>query len=459
MKEWAPNASAWNINPNEFLPTTLVSTDPDADLSELTVPPELSESPYCKLPYRGLKELNDIDLLRPVDTDSYDAVAAIGFVNNRPALLYPEGLRGASSPIREVSSGLRNNQHFIEIWGLDIIPGMSGGALMSGSKLIGISTRFIPFQSTSYFIPLKDVYRFLNAPPKIRERATGSSLARARYYEASFTPDVKHGAREAGDNHHADGGDNHHADGGDNHHADGGSGIDIRFGATAGVGFLREPDEGIPDPENPQLQIIGLGGEQIDGQDDLQRLSVTGNRDFVKRSRDGYPSERIRADLISRLKGKFLGMDRVKMRIFAKDWKNTTGWSETRKGRGTAMIDLRMQGERQFALRLYQDSGLLAPGKYRTEDKVQFIADYEFTGRFDEDFKHVTLTGKDSTMICENIHYLKLICSSANQELSLSFVDRAAGRLKFSYALRGEPEQQGHKTDLIIFMFGEVKKL
>jgi hypothetical protein len=360
-----------------------------------------------------------------------------------------------SSRTDRYRSGPDPNDYFIEVKQLNTTPGMSGGLVFAWpTTLVGLNSRFIPFQSISFIIPLEKVILLANSVGNLAEDKPpifnfGTKGISAAYF-----------APRSNDTYPA--GDNGHANGGDNGHANGGSGpVDRRFQGSPLLLF-REPDEGVPLSRDSNQILLAIDREQIDGSDDYWIKYFPRINDpaatLILREKGGYPDSKVRDAMIKRLDGVYESADRFSDYdqdqndvFYMEDASVREGFKVAAEGFDHPQIDVDSQAH--LIHFIFPAHYLHAPNTQSHMTQIPGLV-YTFKLKLSNDSKTITLDGSGRHLTCENNNFLKLICSGDGIEIALS-ADRLS-RKKITYRMATLMEAGGKRV--INYHYGVVSE-
>jgi hypothetical protein len=406
-------------------PETVVVTKMDrgADLAELSVPKSLQSS-LC-----GFVSFND-DLtveerLTEKNADPSGAsktayYAALGFHGGQAIANFADDgdwARGVFAPsiLYRAQTSLKSLSYVYNFMNLPLANGMSGGATIdSDGHFVGINVRLVQFQDESYVIPLKDVLLFLDSSGW---QKTGDSISKNGTQGAGENSGV-----HAGENSGSHSGENSGVHAGENSGVHAGDNDDPTPIRTSPLSMFREPDEGVQINVNGEMKrLLGIGPHQIDGFDDLRMYERSGgSRIFRGSSR----FNEIRQRLFSRLEGDFRPAEAVVPdAIFQWDARTST-WTPASKGHAGAWIVVKRTNDRQAVITM------------NYFDPAGNGARVDYKALLSQDGARISLVRSDTNDVlqCENSNYLKLICFSDNEELSLSLTESGGAILSFRSA-------------------------
>ena len=380
------------------------------ELAQLEVP-EAIEKAYCPL----IQEAGDGENQREgVDGIKHaDSFASLAYLAGKPVVHYVDDMpweqAQAPTETKFVQTGLDDYAVLLQASGLEIIPGMSGGLVINArKKVVGVNAQFIQFQDTGFIVPLATIAHFLKASTRMHESGDINKHAVSATHIASLNAAANAGA-------------NGHGNSGGNGHGNSGGLIDSRFDVAEPLTLFREPDEGIPDPTNAGQLILGVGPSQIDGIDDFRMHPPTGADRVVSRPLNSYPNESVRASLLNRLDG-FYWMSQQSTDdrhiLYIKNPDSPLGWSIAVQGRSALEIDVN-SSKKQIYVTISQN--YLTPRGKPLELSASPSSSllYSYVPSGDSKTIQLKLPG-GKIVLCDNRHYLKLICSGEDSEFSLS---------------------------------------
>jgi hypothetical protein len=217
-------------------------------------------------------------------------------------------------------------------------------------------------------------------------------------------------------------------DSGSNTYVDGGDRSDRRFTQRPLLEYFREPAEGIL--QGSKI-ILGIGANQIDGQNDFAKLK-SGGQTQISRPQNGYPDLKIRKNILQRLSGTYRSVEDM---MKTSDEHSVTSIYYKPSSASPFGVERIMYGHSQYKMILDSDAKFLildidAPenlGIMQGSTLVEAV--YHTPGismkwaiEISDDAKTVTLkdTSTQQVLVCDNRHYLKLICSNQQMEFSIS---------------------------------------
>lgn len=307
-----------------------------------------------------------------------------------------------------------------EIQHLLVTPGMSGGVVMHlyGFPL-GLIKGFRPFQNVSVIITLQELIKF-----------TADSSTDEQKKEVALLENDHHifkGAFYSAQNTTAQASNNVHADGGENVHADGGSHPDRRFSGLDLLASFLEPDEGIPCPFDPQkMLVMGVYHDgiayQVDGKDDFlnQVHGKSSAQTLVHRAVQGYPRQEVRNHILQRLKGKYQSWGgpqnmHPSHALFKENSRLPERWMRVRHGELIVSLEI----TEDWVELIFWSHSTAQEGSWKSdqspEQKIRLKAELENEG------KMLVLENAGLRFVCENKHFLKIICRDVANQTDLSF--------------------------------------
>ncbi len=382
--------------------------------------------------------------------DRSQSFLATGFLANEVKERYSKDFSwqsgGYAPSIQKIFySGRNSDEKLVHIEYLHVQPGMSGGYVRSNwGDFSGLIARLIPLQRNAFVIPAEIILNWLNGKSDdegldMLSSADPKTLVAAHYSK-------KHSM--AGDNGHALGGDNGHALGGDNGHALGGdfiSQVDERFRFEKILQLLREPDEGISThmlssadgiilPATPKI-LLGLGNEQIDGLNDwaIKPELLKSKKTLIVREKDGHLDLPLRKKMLERLDGYYKtnfvsGSADINHNILEPNVTDPEGSRLVLSGQAMADIDVDAKKNRVL---LTIHSHPMTPAVERLAF-IQAPADkIDFKVSMSPDAKTIYLDHGNLRLLCDNKHYLKLICSGPGVEFSISKTNTMINQVEF----------------------------
>ncbi len=406
---------SWVVGSSPGIPLRVLRSDAGIDVAELDASGALEKA--CeKFPSVSGKLPERLSF-----GNRSDSFSALGYLAGKLHIEYSAKIehRNGNGPsytdIVPMGSS-RRGAFLLRLSDLEIFPGMSGGLLHSyDGNPVALLAHYIPLQEAVFAIPLEVIQDWLvNSKPS---RASGQVVSTLLPRLAWSAKSVEWG----GANSHSDGGANSHSDGGANSHSDGGK-TDLRFLKNP-YAIFTEPLEGVPNPENADQVMLGIGKQQIDGWDDYFAWRGLGEAP-VLRPRDGYPDPKIRRDLLKRLEGFFWWQGdwgyQGRRKILIPDPQHPEGWQRVLEGMLPIQLDVDSR-RKEIGLGLYfhslKRSGTIL-GIGSQSDKREFRFKVQFT---DED-RLLVLTEKKSGEVlrCDNRNYRKLICQGPVTGFSIS---------------------------------------
>ena len=311
----------------------------------------------------------------------------------------------SASPLktRSVIHGHPGLRFTVALSPISLVKGMSGGVLTDDfGNFLGINSQYEPAVDASHFIPVEEVLEYLSAPSDLR---TLSVQGINRFQDSG------------GNNHGNSGGGNNHGNGTDNSKA------------RSWQDSIKEMDEGVILPDGRVL--IGRGGYSVDG---LDKWAMTQNmKNQVYREADGYPNETIRRDILKRLNGLFRSQA-VSVNAKVLDILPTDPFVRSTEFNMNHNLNIQIDSSK---IKMNFPFGL---------DLKSKPVSAEWRAQFSSDSKQITLSNAQSTLVCKNNNYLKLICRSENEELSISYPDSHM-KLEFRWYKKINPQQ-------VLFMHG-----
>lgn len=423
------NSSWQRIDLKSFFPqlpgplsVTSKRFDSDKDLALLS-PKDSTSSTFFQRTCENLSEAEFIED-RPL-AGGAKTLMALGQLDGKQVATYSNNISWndgyGNSEVYIYPNTKKDN--FLKIYSLNILPGMSGGAVINtGNRLLGLIARFIPFHEISLVVPASSLKSFL------MDSSTAPQSTHGLQASAGWRAIHKLGSTQyAGDNAHADGGDNAHADGG---------GRDKRITSSHILDPFLPPSEGVKLPSGKTLLafkkktgVFSRSYFQIDGKDDYFLKFLPAKKEGkIKeeyfRERDGFPHEDIREDILERLEGSYKAFTSIQVagshRIYVEDQSSPMGWRPFAEGSALnwATID---EGDQEIKLQLWghdivnYNNHLDYLGRFQAKE-------YNFSLNFNDNYK--TIIAKNAqwgNLRCKNENFYKLVCKGRKFAFSLSF--------------------------------------
>jgi hypothetical protein len=465
----------------QAVPLTIKKVDIAKDLVAFYLPRQLDEE--CQQsPVLTNEWVFKDDSTHQSPNRDFEAVAALGFVNG----IYQESFTGrknwlahslfSSAPIKRYY--LAPDFYLYLALEVGIVPGMSGGiSITNRGKVLGLTARFVPFQERSFIVPINDVLNFLKTPQVELSASTIMSSNLHGLAAGHFsTFDRSNTQRLGGENSSVMGGENSSVMGGENSSVMGGENSSVmggensslqvrgyrppfflkgeaRFSQDFPVRLFREPDEGIVLPENASEVLLGvvlkrpgrkLIGEQIDGFDDFENKAKSTPeliKEAITRARRGLPKISVRRNLLERLRGvhqfvfEKVGLRDLQHLVYCWMPEKTQKWELCQQGTAMPVVDLNPS---KMTITLYdfghrlRNFGQVPIGRrplFRHVPRRKTVWKIEPS----QDWSVIKLVSESSVLVCQNRHYLKLICSNNFEEFSLSITDTAAGDVSYRH--------------------------
>lgn len=270
---------------------------------------------------------------------------------------------------KTVVKGQPGLEYTIAIKPLELVKGMSGGVLTDDrGDFLGINSQYEPSKDTSYFIPVEEVVKYLQSPTDLRSLPVQGMQ---RFENV----------------------------GGNNH----GNSNDGKKSASW-RDQIKEMDEGVVESDGRVL--IGRGGFSVDGVDKWALTQKMVNP--IYREADGYPRLEIRQNILKRLNGIF------RSRATSIDMKFLDIAGTTLNPTGVQLQHSLHVQVSSSTIKVYFPFGL---------DLKSAPVTVGWSVQFSQDYKTITLTNPQSKLVCNNNNYLKLICRSEDEELTISHPD------------------------------------
>jgi hypothetical protein len=434
------------------------------DIAQLEIP-SLLQRLYCDSGV--LKESEPRPWTSSIASSMALNIASLGVINGKTQIELTGNCRCEFRyPVLELLSPSDKDLLLI-LQDLDIHPGMSGGPAIDTDRdrLLGINTHYIPWQNTGGITPLITVWDFLNSNDRALQ-------------QPDDRPATQNATLPTGGNEHGRPGGNEHGNPGGNEH---GNPAAQNLSSVGSIERLREPNEGVAFPRDSSKRILAVrshgGFHQIDGFDDLKKYFLPHKdelrpNEIVLRpdSEDGYPELSIRQGILKRLEGSFssLPQDLLTPRenerdlIYVKTDSTSQNWQLLLTG--TPYNRIKIDAQAQSIELTIPQHFLRPPGTFGLQQLVQQRAwppmdrKLRFQARFlNEDAKRLELfameNGIEHRLVCENQHYLKLICSNDRWTFSVSTESDDKSTLKYRF---GSVQITNQET-LLENQFGRLK--
>ncbi len=414
--------------------------DRSMDLAEVAVAPELCSKGT------EVKELSPL----PVDLSCGHAV--VGYAKDQKSetverrVFYNQDtkFRLTNLPhykpakVTQERSVYKNVESFLVLNETNVLPGNSGGAVFNcGESFAGITSRQHRTQDKVYVISKSDVMSFLDSERVDHQEVAG--LDPSTFYVGGGNGGTGTNGGNGGTG--TNGGNGGTGTNGGN----GGTGTNGGNGGTGTNGeeacypnellhFL-EPLEGIIDETGKSL--LSIEGHQIDGMDNFfEHRNLDGEK--IYRDANGYPSEEVRAGILSRLAGSH-SFENSRQKIYVRDENHVFGHRDVAAADSQASINLESEilniqlGQaKNWAPVSKLNSVVMAPELSSAHGAKSF----NFRITKSPDHKTVTLQSADRTLNCDNRNYLKLICKGEDMQFSISKDQSKNGKADFRLTLK-----------------------
>jgi len=441
----------------------LASSSKALDLAEYLWP---QENPLLKTYCDNLAPLRTFDLNTYTDS-SQPSLRALGFIERIKQSEFSLGenwnMAIAGSKLTHVNLG---DSDRIDIEGLQIFPGMSGGIVETNNlEAVGMITEYIYFQDRSLVVPYSSIVEFLKKKKVIRlnDLMVSSRLSGLGKASDNLLRDVgenEHG--KGGDNERGRGGENEHGKGGENEHGKGGNGpyryAEKRIVPAYVLEQSAEPLEGITNPKNADQRILAINGLQIDGRDDYlhaQSSIPISHQEVLSRPQNGFLSPKLMEGLAERLSETYHTLytpQGVSHLIYTPDLGHPMGWRLSYNLKLPFDIDIQKNKIRLMtAHHMLMQRGNAVQGFFNDDliPKGMHAETLDLALAYSKDRTQVTLSGaklvensvkgsyaQKLVFSCANKNYLKLICRSTQglgSNLSFSKSRLRDGEIKFRY--------------------------
>lgn len=429
-------------NSAQEIQTVLVKIDRTKDLAELEVSPEI-QNRYCAT-------LHPIDSLPATEQVVNRAIGvstvSLGYHGQAPQVRFTRDLvwpANGLSHITRSATSLSGIDHLYRLAFLQIANGMSGGVTLNTSyEVVGINLQFVPQQNVTEVIPLSDVIAFLKQRESRDDRVSTEKQSQQKQ------------------------------NGGENGSAHGGEGAGQP--AQSLLEGLREPTEGVwVDTSTGRRLLLAVGGNQIDGLDDLRKMAKS---NLPRIYQDSVELQRTLPTVLERFAGHYVSdltkfeINREKFLLVNHDV--AVNWPVIRDGEAPFDITIQRLSQRRFKIELMR-------GSYSSEDPSDSAAarfflrrqvaavTMSFQAEISNDAKSIRLVSSSGQkLICVNQFFFKIICSSVDREkpeelsLSLSRVGEPS-TLSFRYSMFaklavGESQVQ---TPVVLYQFGSLQRI
>jgi hypothetical protein len=323
---------------------------------------------------------------------------------------------------RVLSSGLKHLKNFVEFRYVDVGPGMSGGALLDEKgDVLGITTRYIPFQDTPWIIPISDIQNFIDQKEIL-------TLKNPKLFNLLLYQSLSH-PYFIGDNVANMPGDNI---------ANMPSTKTEKTKENPGILLFKEHHEGITDAnDDKKRKLVSVRcnhlskWEQIDGNNDYiykcEDLTVLAESQKVYLDKEGFIPEKKRLEVLKNFKGKY-------------DYSRSDYFGRLvvfkQKVRG-------IDGMEKISSLIERDEVVISEKNISVRLGNSARLDFEIT--FSEKNKSITLTKPDKTKLtCENRSFHKLICENKNEVFSLSMLNSKKKQLSYKYAIKNSNDNYSY---------------
>ena len=335
--------------------------------------------------------------------------------------------------IRLIPSGLKGVTQFAEVKYIDVGPGMSGGPLLDDKgNVLGITTRYMPFEDTPWIIPIMDVEAFIED----KKIMTGKNpaLFNLAQYKISAKPFITGDSlpKKPGDSLPKKPGDSLPKKPGDSLPKKPGDSLPKKPSDSDDVlALFQDKAEGIVDFNDPQKRkLLAVrcssltSWEQIDGNDDYIHkcpdVTKLAESDKIYVDQDEEIPLEHRGKALDVLIGSF-------------DYNNSSY-----SGRKITYVEDRsaIDQMKKIKSQLQRDEVVISPKSIKINLGKDKKLDFEI--KADENGKLHLLDSTNNILDCDNKSITKLICQSSNISLTLSMVNTHKKELRYRVSIKNK---------------------